>query len=143
LNDLLLTNLAATLFLTGLIWCLQMVQFPLMLRAGGFDFPGYVKQQRTRNTIVMAPVMLIEMVTAVWLLFDDRVPHRDAFHAFLLLVVIWIVTFASIVPIHSKLGRGFDEAAIRVLIRRNWIRTMCWSLRSAILLWITLVTPVR
>jgi hypothetical protein len=143
LNVLLLTNLAATLFLTGLIWCLQIVQFPLMLRAGGLDFPTYVKQQRTRNTIVMAPAMLIEMVTAVWLLFDDRVPHRDAFHAFLLVVVIWIVTFASIVPIHSKLGRGFDEAGVRTLIRRNWIRTVCWSLRSATLLWITWVTPIR
>jgi hypothetical protein len=115
----------------------------MMLRAGGLDFPSYVKQQRTRNTLLMAPAMLIEMVTAAWLLFDDRVPHRDAFHAFLLLVIVWMVTFASIVPIHSKLGRGFDEAGVRALIRRNWIRTVCWSLRSAMMLWIAWVSPAR
>jgi hypothetical protein len=130
-----LVNLAATLFLTGLVWVLQVVQFPLMLRAGGLDFPNYVKEQRTRNTLLMAPAMLIEMATGVWLLFDDRVPHRDVFHAALLIAVIWIVTFATIVPIHSKLVRGFNDGLVRKLIRWNWIRTACWTLRSALLLW--------
>ncbi len=140
---MLLLNLAATLFLTGVVWVLQVVQFPLMLRAGGLDFPGYVKHQRTRNTLLMAPVMLIEMVTAVWLLFDPRVPHRDALHAALLLLAIWIVTFASIIPIHSKLTRGYDERLIQTLLRRNWIRTLCWTLRSALLLWMVLLPNAR
>ena len=135
-NVLLLTNLAATLFLTGLVWVLQVVQFPLMLQAGGVDFPGYVKHQRARNTLVMAPVMLIELITGGWLLADPRLPHRDVFHAALLLIIIWLVTFGSIIPIHSKLARGFDETRVRTLIRRNWIRTVCWSLRSGVMLWI-------
>jgi hypothetical protein len=132
LNGVLLSNLAATLFLTGLVWELQVVQFPLMLRAGGLDFPDYVTHQRRRNTLLMAPVMLIELVTGGWLLADDR----DTFPAALLILIIWTVTFASIVPIHSKLVRGYDQRLLRTLIRRNWIRTACWSLRSAILLWI-------
>ena len=33
LSGLLLANVAATLFLTGVVWSLQMVQFPLMLSA--------------------------------------------------------------------------------------------------------------
>jgi hypothetical protein len=133
---LLLSNLAATLFLTGLVWELQAVQFPLMLHAGRLDFPNYVKHQRTRNSLLMAPAMLIELITGGLLLADPHLPHRDVFHAALLIVVIWIVTFASIVPIHSKLVRGYDESLIRKLIRRNWIRTVCWTLRSAILLWV-------
>jgi hypothetical protein len=140
---LLLANLAATLFLTGLVWVLQVVQFPLMLRAGGLDFPAYVTEQRTRNTLLMAPVMLIELATAVWLLFDPRAPHRDAFHALLLLIVIWIVTFAAIVPIHSKLVRGYDDALVRKLILWNWIRTACWTLRSAFLLWMVISSNAR
>jgi hypothetical protein len=136
---LLLSNLAATLFLTGLVWELQVVQFPLMLRAGGLDFPNYVKQQRIRNTLLMAPVMLIELITGLSLLLDPNLPHSDVFHAALLIVVIWIVTFASIVPLHSKLARGYSEATVRTVIRVNWIRTVCWSLRSPILLWIALL----
>jgi hypothetical protein len=135
-NALLLANLASTLFLTGLVWELQVVQFPLVLRAGGLDFPDYVKHQRTRNTLLMAPAMLIELITGGLLLADPHLPHRDVFHAALLIVVIWIVTFASIIPIHSKLVRGYDQSTVRTLIRRNWIRTACWTLRSAILLWV-------
>jgi hypothetical protein len=135
-NALLLANLASTLFLTGLVWELQVVQFPLMLRAGGLDFPDYVKHQRTRNTLLIAPAMLIELITGGLLLADPHLPHRDVFHAALLIVVIWIVTFASIIPIHSKLVRGYDQSTVRTLIRRNWIRTACWTLRSAILLWV-------
>jgi hypothetical protein len=136
LNGVLVTNLAVTLFLTGLVWELQVVQFPLMLHAAELDFPDYVKYQRTRNTLLMAPVMLIELITGGWLLADPHLPHRDLFHAALLILIIWTVTFASIVPIHSKLVRGYDQRLLRTLIRRNWIRTACWSLRSAILLWI-------
>ena len=135
-NVLLLANLASTLFLTGLVWELQAVQFPLMLHAGGLDFPNYVKHQRTRNTLLMAPAMLIELATGGLLLADPHLPHRDVFHAALLIVVIWIVTFGSIVPIHSKLARGYNENTARTLIRVNWIRTVCWTLRSAILLWV-------
>ena len=84
----------------------------------------------------MAPVMLIELITGGWLLADNRLPHSDVFHAALLILISWLVTFGSIVPIHSKLARGFDEARVRTLINRNWNRTVCWSLRSAIMLWI-------
>ena len=129
-------NLAATLFLTGLVWELQVVQFPLMLRAGGLDFPSYVKHQRSRNTLLMAPAMLIELITGLWLLADPHLPHRDVLHAALLIGIIWVVTFASIVPLHSKLIRGYDQSAVSPLIRHNWIRTVCWTLRSAILLWV-------
>jgi hypothetical protein len=140
---MLLANLAATLFLAGLVWVLQVVQFPLMLRAGGLDFPNYVKEQRSRNTLLMAPAMLIEMLTGAWLLFDDRLPHRETFHAALLIAVIWMVTFASIIPIHSKLIHGFNAALVRKLVRWNWIRTACWSLRSGILLWMLLLPNAR
>ena len=138
MNGALLANLTATLFLTGLVWTLQVVQFPLMLRAGP-DFPDYLKEQRRRNTLLMAPVMLIEAAAAVRLLFDPRAPHREAFQALLLLIVIWIVTFASIIPIHSKLIRGYDEALVRKLILWNWARTTCWTLRGALLLWMVIL----
>ena len=140
---LLLVNLCATLFLTGLAWFLQVVHLPLMLRANKSDFGLYAKTQRTRNTALMAGPMLIEMITAVWLwtaspakLSNVTLSHANLFHAFLLLAIVWIVTFASIVPLHARLVAGYDEPVIRLLIRRNWIRTGCWTLRSAIMIWI-------
>lgn len=137
-NTLLLANLSATLFLTGLAWFLQVVHLPLMFRADKSDFGRYAKTQRTRNTALMTGPMLIELITAIWLWIATpaRLSHANLFHAFLLLAIIWIVTFASIVPLHSRLIAGYDEPVIGLLIRRNWIRTGCWTLRSAIMIWI-------
>ena len=133
---LVLSNLAATLFLVGLAWFLQTVHLPLLRRAAAIDFAGCVKAQRARNTALMALPMLIELITGIWLLATP-LPHQDVFHAFLLLAIIWIVTLAGIVPLNSHLTHAYDEGALRGLIRWNWIRTLCWTVRAAIMTWIT------
>jgi len=137
LLSLLLTNLAVTLFLTGVTWSLQLVQFPMMLRARETDFAGYVREQRKRNTLLMAVPMVVELVTGVWLLATP-LPHRNVFHGVVLLAFIWFMTFWSIVPLHRRIMRGFDESAIRILIRDNWIRTICWSGRAGLMIWIVM-----
>lgn len=147
MNLVLLANLAATLFLTGLAWFLQVVHLPLMLRFDGPDFAAYAKSQRTRNTALMAPAMVTELITAAILVYDFAPvgSHRNMFHLALLVLIIWIVTFASIIPLHSRLIRGFDAATVQTLIRRNWIRTGCWTLRATFLMW-TIATfrlPIR
>jgi hypothetical protein len=138
LSCLLLTNVAATLFLTGVVWSLQMVQFPLMLSARGVDFTAYVRAQRTRNSILMALPMLVELITAIWLL-TTPIPSRHLTNAMVLLAIIWIATFGAIAPQHSRIMRGYDEHAIRVLIRSNWIRTVCWTGRAGLMSWIVVI----
>jgi hypothetical protein len=138
LSCLLLTNVAATLFLTGVVWSLQMVQFPLMLSARGVDFTAYVRAQRTRNSILMALPMLVELITAIWLL-TTPISSRHLINAMVLLAIIWIATFGAIAPLHSRIMRGYDEQAIRVLIRSNWIRTVCWTGRAGLMSWIALI----
>ncbi len=135
-SALLLINLCATLFLTGLAWFLQVVHLPLMLRADKTGFARYAKTQRLRNTLLMAAPMLIELITAIWLVADTPpgLSHENVILAAALVAIIWLETFAFIVPLNSRLMEGFDEAAIRALIRRNWIRTICWTIRSALMI---------
>ncbi len=52
-----------------------------------------------------------------------------------LLLVIWIVTFAWYIPAYSRLVRG-ETAVIGRLVAWNWVRTLCWTARGGILLWI-------
>ncbi len=120
---MLLTNVAATLFLTGAVWVLQVVQLPLFLETAHVDIAAH----RRRNTLLMTPPMIIEAVTAV-LLF------RIASSALILLVVIWAVTFVKIIPLFRRL-EGNDRTAIKALMAWNWVRTGCWTMRAGILLW--------
>ena len=126
-SAILLANLTATAFLTGLAWFLGIVHLPLMLRAGPVMFSEYVLAQRRRNTLIMAIPMTVELLATVsmWRLYS----------ATALEIVILIVTFAFYMPAHIRLTRGFSETGIRRLIALNWVRIISWTGRTAILLW--------
>ncbi len=134
---LVLSNLAATFFLTGLAWFLQVVHLPLMLDARGADFTIYAKKQRIRNTSLMAAPMLVELITAVWLAIDPppRLARANLVVAALLVAQVWISTCA-IVPLHSRLIESYDEGTIRAVIRRNWVRTIAWTSRAVLMTWL-------
>jgi hypothetical protein len=55
--------------------------------------------------------------------------------ALALLIVIWLSTALLPVPCHGVLAQGFDAAVHQRLVRGDWLRTVAWSLRSALLLW--------
>jgi hypothetical protein len=135
---ILLANFAATLFLTGLSWFLQVVHFPILARLDTPDFSIYATMHRRRNTLLMAPAMVVELATAAWLgvATPAAFSHRDMFHAFLLVVMIWLITFFRHVPLHRKLLGGYDAQVLQTLIRWNWIRTCCWSGRAVFLLFL-------
>ena len=128
---MLLIELAAAFFLTGLSWFLQVVQFPILLRLNTSDFPKIAALHRRRNTMLMAPPMLVEMIGAVWLL---RTPDWENSSSFLLLMAIWAITFLRHIPLHRRLLDGYDAAILETLARWNWVRTLCWTARAALLL---------
>jgi hypothetical protein len=148
-NAVLLVNLAATLFLTGLVWFLQVVHLPLLLSVSPAEFAGCVTRHRRRNTLLMTGPMLAEAYTAVRLCWDKsgwdksgwdkptEFPAGELFGALVLLVIVWMVTFAWHMPQYQRLRGGSDNQAIHGLILSNWVRTACWTGRSAIMLWIT------
>ena len=126
-------NLTATLFLCGLIWFVQIVHYPLFGLVPAPGFSKYAGEHQRRTTWVVIVPMLVELGTAVWLLFDS--PERVLPGAGLVLViVIWLSTFFVQVPAHEVLGRGFDGTVHRRLVVTNWIRTAAWTLRAVLML---------
>ena len=47
------------------------------------------------------------------------------------------------VPQHAVLARGFDADAHASLVTTNWVRTVAWSARGLMLLWIVERTLAR
>ena len=133
-----LIHFAATWYLVGLCWLVQRVQYPLMDRVGVEGYPAYEQAHVTRIGPVVAPMMLLELGTALLLLAGGG----DAFRrpAFLLsvgiLALIWASTFLVQVPLHNTLVGGFDAGAHDSLVRTNWVRTIGWSARGLLVAWI-------
>lgn len=134
---LLLMNVAATLFMTGLIWFVQIVHYPLFANVGRGEFPAYHAAHSRRTTAVVLPIMSLELLTAVLLVATPSapVPAITAWVALALLLLVWATTALLQVPSHQQLGRGFDHAAIRALGAGNWVRTAAWSARAVLVLW--------
>ena len=141
--SLLFLHAASTLFMTGLMWFVQVVHYPLFAAVGAEAAPSYAARHQQRTTRVVAPVMLTEAATA--LLLALRLPAGDlgslAWLGLGLLLLIWLSTAFLQVPLHRRLLSVADAEVVRRLVRGNWIRTIAWTLRSLIALWLLRFVP--
>ena len=133
---LLLAHAAATLFMVGVIWFVQLVHYPLFARVGRPGFAAYSGSHTRLTGLVVGPPMLLEAATAValvvWTPPGISVPLVWA--GLILVAGIWLSTAFLQSPRHTTLGRGFDPSVHRFLVTSNWLRTVLWSLRGLVVL---------
>ena len=129
-----LVCLLATAFMTGVIWYVQVVHYPLMAGWPHDDFGVWEARHRARTGPVVMPLMLLEGCTAAVLVArrPRGVPAWLPWAALLLLVGVWASTFLLQVPCHDRLSRGWDEGVHARLVQTNWIRTVLWTARLAV-----------
>ena len=128
----------ATLFLVGLIWTIQAVHYPLFANVGADGYAEYQARHMSRITYVVAPVMITELITAIYLAFvfvDNVNPHYFLF-GLALVLLNWISTVFVQSPLHGKLAQKYDDNLVKKLVLTNWIRTISWTIRGALVLWI-------
>lgn len=133
---LLLTHAAATLFMVGLIWMVQIVHYPLMRNVGSDSFQTYAIQHQARITWIVLPVMTVELLTAFVLVWKAG-PHISpalSWFGLVLLAIVWGMTLLVHVPQHGRLASGFDPETVKALVRTNWVRTWAWTLRGLVAL---------
>lgn len=119
--------------MTGLIWFVQVVHYPLMGAVGASGFAAYHAAHSRLTTLVVGPLMLVEAVCGVWIEFER--PSPAAWSGVALLAVVWGATFLVSVPRHNLLAAGFDAAVIDSLVATNWIRTIAWTARAGLAAW--------
>lgn len=139
MEAVLLVHVAATVFMVGVIWFVQIVHYPLFGRVGRDGFAGYSTAHSRLTGLVVGPPMLVEAATAVALAI--RPPEGVSFFlpllGLVLLAVVWLSTAFLQSPQHGALGRGFVPNSHRFLVRSNWIRTICWTGRGFLVMWMT------
>lgn len=138
MKALFLINTASSLFLTGLICLVQVVHYP------SFHFWGSKMAEAhafhsTRISMIVVPIMLVELASS-FALSMSNLPFRGWHQLGLgMVLLIWIVTFFMIVPIHNVIplvespGPSIDK-----LVSLNTWRTILWTIKSLIgiyLLW--------
>ena len=133
MTALLAVHAAATWALVGLIWTVQLVHYPLFAQVGGEAFRSYHARHTRQITWIVAPLMAVELLTAILLV------TRGAREPWLLaslapLAFNWVSTWRVQIPLHDRLANGFDADVHRRLVATNWWRTAAWSIRGGCLL---------
>ena len=130
LSYFLIVQLAACAAMTGIIWMVQIAIYPLFGRLKGSTFDDYHAHYMTRVAYIIAPLMFIEALccTACLYLGDWQVMIPSS----LLLACVWASTAFIQVPQHAKL----TPETVRTLVLTNWIRSIAWTTRTALLAFI-------
>ena len=125
----------------GIIWFVQIVHYPLFVEIVPSSFTRYETAYANRMGYIAGPLMLAELLSALLLLAPSlRLPAIPAWQAWCglgLVGLLWASTAFIQVPLHNQLHTAYDPNAIRRLVLSNWIRTLAWSARAALVLfWI-------
>ena len=132
---LLILNAAATWFMTGLIWFVQIVHYPLFDSVGVQGFQSYAEKHRQLTSLVVAMPMITEIFSAFLLaILWKRSDSWLLWLCFAMVVGIWISTACCSIPCHAKLcGIGYSASTHHWLVLSNWLRTALWTTRSIVL----------
>lgn len=132
----LLACVASTLFMTGLIWFVQAVHYPMFNRVEPSRFAAYHAEHSARTTRVVLVPMVVELLSSLALAVrrPEGVGPALAWAAFAAAVLTWASTALVQVPLHNRLAGGFDGDAHRALVGSNLVRAGLWTAHAALVL---------
>lgn len=132
---LVVAQAAATFGMTGIIWLVQLVQYPGFRHVGAAQFADFHRSHCRSIGMVVGPLMVLELLSAL-LLAAAGEPAWFWRVMLAVLMLIWISTALWQGPLHGRLAReGARPDLLRALLRGNWLRTIVWTARSAGLVW--------
>jgi Domain of unknown function (DUF1772) len=141
---LLVANLTVTSAMFGVIWVIQLVHYPMFAELNAAALPRWHAYHSSRISYLVAPLMVGELALSVG--FSWMAPKPASFIALGLTVGVWLATFFLSVPLHESLARvelnkaqSADEL-IRKLVVTNWPRSILYTAKVILLIWIFLQT---
>ncbi|NGX51540.1 MAG: hypothetical protein K1060chlam2_01409 [Chlamydiae bacterium] len=129
-----LFQLVVTWIMAGIMWFAQVVHYPLYTKIK----EGFVEYERShirRAALLIGPLMLLEVVTAIILIgiTPEGALTKFAGANLLVLMLIWISTFLFQITQHQKLRVRFSKKSLQGLLTSNWIRTLLWTIKGAVM----------
>ena len=124
----------STSLMVGIIWVIQLLHYPTFHFIKESDYVEFQHFHMQRISFIVVPVMIIELLSGFMLVYYFR---SNLFILCLtILLVIWLITFVFFTKLHQSLLGGYDKIIVNKLVQINWSRTVLWSLRLIILIYI-------
>ena len=122
----------------GLIWFVQVVHYPLFARTDTTHSPDYPDENQRRTAPVVIPPMLVEAATATLIALNPppAIGQPIALGGLAMVAILWLSTLLVQMPLHGRLkDDGHAPATVAALVNTNWLRTILWSARGLLAIW--------
>ena len=134
MDNLFLIQIISNSILIGVLIITQIISYPSLSSIDKTFFEKYHKNYVNRISYVVIPLMLIELFSLVCLTF--YISDLFMIKSLLILLTIWLFTFISIIPLHNSLSNKRSDDIINRLINYNWFRTILWSIKLIIIIFV-------
>ena len=124
----------STSLMVGIIWVIQLLHYPTFHFIKESDYVEFQHFHMQRISFIVVPVMIIELLSGFMLVYYFR--SNLLIFCLIILLVIWLITFVFFTKLHQSLLGGYDKIIVDKLVQINWSRTVLWSLRLIILIYI-------
>ena len=134
IDAVLIANLVASCVMTGVIWFVQHVHYPLLAQVEMGQAVAVAEEHQRRTGHVVALPMAVEGLTTLALLAQQPAGVNwflPWIGAILLAIALGCTVFLS-VPLHSQMAKNPDALVGAKLVATNWPRTFAWSLRAVV-----------
>lgn len=137
MENLYLAQLLVTGMMTGVIWHVQLVNYPLfcdLLKISEEEegFRAFHDRYTYRISFVVIPLMFSELFLSLYTLY--KIPKPSSLFLFFPVMFCWLSTFFISVPLHQSLNKKPNLKDAEKLVFTNWVRTCFWSMRTVGLL---------
>ena len=131
---LLVAQLMACSGMLGVAWIVQLVTYPRFVDVDPQRWSTFHAHHSSDITLVVFPLMLLELGTSLVLAFDrpEGVGAALAWSSVGLAACAWLLTALVSVPFHRRLADGPGPEVIRQLVRTSWLRTATWTVHALV-----------
>ena len=139
-----IVHLVATWFMVGLIWTIHVVHYPLFAYVGPDEYVAFqAKHVRRIGMVLLVPWAVEGICILALLVMAMRSKSRALLLPALLgaaaMGVVLIMSGFFSAPAHGELADGFDADVHADLMRADLIRTIAWTMRGGISIWMLVV----
>ena len=129
MNILIFISLFSNLIMVGVSLITHFVTYPSFNLIKSSIFSGFHKSYTNKMLLIVAPVMILELISSILLVIFDVSNNDTEIGLLITLVLIWFLTFFTIVPIHNKLAVNYTKDLNQKLIKYNGFRTALWIIK--------------
>ena len=124
----------STSLMVGIIWVIQLLHYPAFNFIKESDYVEFQHFHMQRISFIVVPVMILELFSAFMLVY--YLQSNLLTLCLIILLFIWLITFVFFTKLHQSLLGGYNKTIVDKLVKINWSRTILWSLRLIILIYI-------